>query len=40
LTALVSEQTPIKVYDIGRDKASRKPWLQDLQHSNSDAEII
>jgi NAD(P)-dependent dehydrogenase (short-subunit alcohol dehydrogenase family) len=40
LTALVSKKTPIKVYIIGRDKASRKSWLESLQGSNHQAEII
>lgn len=40
LTALLSKGTPIKVYIIGRDQASRKSWLEDLQRSNSQSEII
>lgn len=40
LTALVSKGTPVKIYIIGRDKASRKSWLESLQRSNSQTELV
>jgi hypothetical protein len=39
LTTLVSKRTPIRVYVISRDKASRQSWLKNLQHSIPKAEI-
>jgi NADP-dependent 3-hydroxy acid dehydrogenase YdfG len=40
LTALVSKNTPLKLYIIGRNKSSHELWLESLQQSNSNAEIV
>jgi predicted amino acid dehydrogenase len=40
LTALVSQKTPLKIYILGRNEASHREFLQHLQQSNSQAEIV
>lgn len=40
LEALISKETPIKVYVIGRNKEGREPFLRGLKTSNSRAEVI
>lgn len=40
LAALVSQKTPVKLYIIGRNETSHKQFLQNLQQSNSQAEIV
>jgi hypothetical protein len=40
LTALVSQKNPLKVYIVGQNQSSRESWLESLQQSTLDAEIV
>jgi NADP-dependent 3-hydroxy acid dehydrogenase YdfG len=40
VTALVSQNIPLKIYILGRNEASHREFLQHLQQSNSQAEIV
>jgi NAD(P)-dependent dehydrogenase (short-subunit alcohol dehydrogenase family) len=40
LTRLVAQQTPIKIYVIGRNAVKQQLFLEQLQGSNSKADVI